>query len=169
MASNLVLIGMPGSGKSTVGVLLAKELTKEFLDTDILIQTVEGRPLQEIIDREGYLALRAVEERVLLSLHVSNHVISTGGSAAYSDPAMRHLREDGLVVFLHVSLDTLRRRIHNYETRGIARRPDQSFDDLFEERYRLYTRYADVVIEGDDLTVDQTVERILAEVRTRAG
>jgi shikimate kinase len=158
--SNIVLIGMPGAGKSTVGVLLAKLTARDFVDTDLLIQHAEGRTLQSIVDAEGYLALRAAEERVLLGLQVENSVIATGGSAAYSERAMRHLRQGGVAVFLDVDLATLRRRVSDYDARGIARRPDQSFADLFQERFRLYTAYADHTVSCAALTADETARRI---------
>ncbi len=163
--SNIVLIGMPGAGKSTVGVLLAKRLAKNFVDTDLLIQSAEGRPLQDIVDHDGYMALREIEERVLLGMTVENHVVATGGSAAYSDAAMRHLKRNGLVVFLDISLDSLRSRVRDYDTRGIARRPDQSFEDLFDERFRLYSKYADIVVDEENLTPEETVERIVTALR----
>lgn len=166
--SNIVLIGMPGSGKSTVGVLLAKEALKNFVDTDLVIQIAEGRPLQHIVDREGYLALRKIEEQTLLNLHFRNTVVATGGSAAYSDPAMCHLKEDALVVFLNVQLATLRRRVHNYDTRGIARRPDQSFEDLFEERFKLYSRYADLTLASDEQRPEETVNAVLGVMRAKS-
>lgn len=159
--SNIILIGMPGSGKSTVGVILAKILAKRFLDTDLLIQYVEKKTLQEIVDSEGHMALREVEERVLLSVRCQNHIIATGGSAAYSRPAMLHLKKDGIVVFLSANLSALNKRIHNYETRGLAKRPDQSFQDLFEERLSLYQEYADIVIESSNLTQDQVCDEII--------
>ncbi len=162
--SNLVLIGMPGSGKSTIGVILAKRTSHDFIDTDVLIQSVQGRSLQDILDSEGYMRLREIESEVLQSLDVKNHVISTGGSAVYSDAAMQHLKEDGVMIYLDVSLDTLRSRITDYETRGIAKRPEQSFDELFLERTLLYRKYADITIAGDGLNQDQVCERILSEL-----
>lgn len=162
--SNLVLIGMPGSGKSTIGVILAKRTSHDFIDTDVLIQSVQGRSLQNILDSEGYMRLREIESEVLQSLDVKNHVISTGGSAVYSDAAMQHLKEDGVMIYLDVSLDTLRSRITDYETRGIAKRPEQSFDELFLERTLLYRKYADITIAGDGLNQDQVCERILSEL-----
>lgn len=162
--SNVVLIGMPGSGKSTVGVILAKRTSHDFVDTDLVIQSVEHRSLQSIMDNEGYMKLREIEARVLQSLDVENHVISTGGSAVYSDAAMVHLKKKGTTIYLDVSLDTLRSRITDYETRGIAKRPEQSFDDLFEERTRLYRKYADLVIKGDGMSQDAVCNHIIAEL-----
>ena len=145
--TNVVLIGMAGAGKSTLGVLLAKTLALDFVDTDVLIQVEEKRSLQDILDVEGYQVLRRIEEGVLLSHAFVGHVISTGGSAVYGERAMEKLKEDGLVIFLDVDLEVLQGRIHDYESRGIAKRPDQSFASLFEERRRLYNRYADIVID----------------------
>jgi shikimate kinase len=157
---NLILIGMPGSGKSTVGVILAKALTRPYLDSDILIQLKENRSLQDIVDADGYMVLRDIEEHVLLGINCENHVIATGGSAAYSDKAMKHLRENGVIIFLDASLKTLRSRIHNYETRGLAKRADQSFEDLFQERLELYTTYADIIIDSNNRSQDQVCDDI---------
>jgi shikimate kinase len=164
---NIVLIGMPGSGKSTVGIILAKVTSRDFIDTDILIQLREGRSLQSIVDTAGHMALRKVEEDVLLALNCRNHVIATGGSAAYSHPAMSHLKKDGIVVFLHAAMDTLKARIQNYATRGLAKRPDQSFADLFNERLALYQRYADIMIPSDNLTQEDVCANILKELGSR--
>lgn len=162
--SNLVLIGMPGSGKSTVGVVLAKRTSHDFIDTDLAIQSVEHRSLQQIMDEEGYMKLREIEARVLQTLNLENHIISTGGSAVYSDEAMLHLKQNGTTIYLDVSLDTLRSRITDYETRGIAKRPEQSFDELFEERTRLYRKYADLIVKGDGMTQDEVCDHIIAEL-----
>lgn len=162
--SNIVLIGMPGSGKSTVGVILAKMMAKRFLDTDILIQNRQKRTLQEIMDSEGHLVLRKIEEDVLLSIRCVNHILATGGSAAYSEPGMLHLKNDGIVVFLKTSLETLNNRIHNYETRGIAKRPDQSFQDLFDERSKLYRKYADITVECSASTQEQVCDAIISSL-----
>lgn len=159
---NIVLIGMPGSGKSTVGIILAKMLARPFLDTDILIQLVEKRSLQDIIDHEGHMALREIEERVLLEVNCKNHVIATGGSAAYSKRAMLHLKKNALIVFLHASLKTLKSRIHNYETRGLAKSPEQSFADLFHERFELYNRYADITIDSNRGSQEEVCQNISA-------
>lgn len=159
--TNIVLIGMPGSGKSTVGVILAKMLAKSFLDTDILIQQRTSRTLQEIVDSSGHMVLRAIEEQTLLSVNCQETVIATGGSAAYSEPAMRHLGQQGTVVFLDVDLATLERRISNYHTRGLAKRPEQSFEDLFAERLLLYKKYAEIVVKNSSLSQEQVCACII--------
>jgi shikimate kinase len=161
MRSNVVLIGMPGSGKSTVGVILAKLTERGFVDTDVLIQTSVGRSLQRIVDVEGYMALRAIEERILLSLNFRNHVIATGGSSVYSHAAMEHLKRDGVVVFLDVALATLKSRIHNFRTRGLAKRPNQTIDQLFDERYPLYTGYADLIVNCTRLKQEEVCAEII--------
>lgn len=158
---NLVLIGMPGSGKSTVGVILAKKTGRDFVDTDVVIQSHEHRSLQDIVDNDGYMALREIEEKWILHLAVENTVVSTGGSVVYSDKGMQHLAQNGVIVFLDVSLETLKRRITDYDQRGIARRPDQSFEDLFEERSRLYRRYAQVTVNCDALDQDAACQAII--------
>lgn len=160
-SSNVVLIGMPGSGKSTVGVLLAKRLGLGFIDTDLLIQEHAGRTLQEIVDGDGYQALRRIEEQVLLKLEVQRQVISTGGSAVYSDLAMQHLKADGVVVFLDIPLEIVLERIGDYSARGISRGPDQSLDDLFTERFELYSRAADVAIDCVGRNHEEVCEAVL--------
>lgn len=162
MKANIILIGMPGAGKSTAGVLLAKRTGRGFIDTDILIQRRENRILQEIVDIDGYLVLREIEERMLLSLDVNNTVIATGGSAVYSQAAIEHLARSGPVVFLDVTLDTLRKRISEFGTRGLACPPGQTLEQLFEERYSLYKKYASATVDSNDLSLEQTVERVIA-------
>jgi shikimate kinase len=112
------------------------------------------------VDEEGHMALRGIEERILLSLDLTHHVIATGGSAAYSGDAMAHLKKNGIVVFLHVPFAEIRRRVRDFETRGIARAPEQSFADLFEERYALYKKYADITIACEELNQEQVSETI---------
>ena len=152
---------MPGAGKSTVGVILAKRMSYVFLDTDILIQAEQQRSLQDIVDNEGHLALRKIEEDTLLSLHVHNHVIATGGSAVYSEAAMLHLSAIGTIVFLDIDLSTLERRISNFGTRGLAKRPEQSLSDLFVEREELYRKYADISVPCSALTQEEVCSTIL--------
>jgi shikimate kinase len=158
---NIILIGMPGSGKSTVGVILAKLTGRDFVDTDVLIQTQKGRALQDIVDRDGYVALRTIEGKALLALDCRNHVIATGGSAVYCHAAMTHLKSGGIAVFLNVDLQTLEERVHNYETRGLAKHPDQSMTDLFAERSALYQRYADITIDCVGLSHEEVCAKII--------
>jgi shikimate kinase len=167
--SNIVLIGMPGSGKSTVGIILAKLTSRNFVDTDVLLQTSQGRTLQDIVDTEGYMVLREIEERILLKLDCLNHVVATGGSAVYSHAAMTHLKSNGVVVFLRVELPVLESRIHNFATRGLAKRPDQSIEDLFEERFVLYAKYADVTIECKDFIQEEVCEKIISSILPGRG
>jgi shikimate kinase len=162
--SNIILIGMPGSGKSTIGIVLAKKTAKAFIDTDVMIQTNEGRSLQAIIDSDGYMELRTIEARNLLTLNCTNHVISTGGSAVYSDAAMTHLKSAGLTVFLNVNLITLKKRIRNYDTRGLAKRADQTFEDLFNERFLLYKKHADITIDNSDMAQEDVCEEIFNRI-----
>ena len=163
--SNLVLIGMPGSGKSTVGVVLAKQHALSFIDTDVMIQTSEKRSLQDIVDRDGYMALRRIEEKTLLGIAVRHHVLATGGSAVYSEAAMGHLKSEGFVVFLDVDLPILKARIHDFGTRGLAKAPGQSLDDLYRERLPLYRKYADLVVECADLSQEEVSAKIIVELR----
>jgi shikimate kinase len=164
--SNFVLIGMPGAGKSTVGILLAKLTSRDFVDTDVLIQVSRGRSLQEIVDTEGHMALRRIEEDVLLGLRCRNHVIATGGSAVYSHTAMAHLKSHGIAVFLDTNLATLKARVRDFDTRGLAKRPDQSFADLFEERLVLYRRYADITVTSSRGSHEEVCARIMAALKT---
>lgn len=157
---SIVLIGMPGAGKSTVGVLLAKRLALGFIDTDLLIQEIEGKALQDIVDGEGYEVLRDVEEKVLCALEARHAVIATGGSAVYSERAMAHLRQLGDLVYLQLPLAGILARVRNLETRGLARRPGQTLEDLFHERALLYERHAQVSLNCEGLSAEETVDAI---------
>lgn len=163
--SNIVLIGMPGAGKSTVGILLSRLTCRGFVDTDVLIQTSQGRSLQDIIDTSGHLVLRAIEEEAILGLAISHSVIATGGSAVYSPAAVANLKKDGIAVFLNVTLRTLGSRVRDFSTRGLAKRQDQSLDDLFRERFSLYMKYADVVVDCNDLTHEEACAAIMKELQ----
>lgn len=161
---NIILVGMPGSGKSTLGVLLAKQLVKNFCDTDLLIQDITGEPLQATIDREGYLKLRDIEEEACASVTFDDTVIATGGSAVYGESGMAHLKSTGKVIYLKVSVEELLNRIPDMETRGIAMKPGQSFADLYEERSVLYHRYADFIVDCDGQSVDDTIQEIISRL-----
>lgn len=163
--SNLVLIGMPGSGKSTAGVILAKKTSRDFVDTDVLIQSAQQRTLQEIVDTAGYAALRNIEEELLINLCVENHVIATGGSAVYSDRAMAHLQSNGIVIFLEADLATLEARVGDFSSRGLAKRPDQSFAELFEERVALYSRHAEIRINCAGRTQEAVCDEIIRKIK----
>jgi shikimate kinase len=157
---------MPGAGKSTVGVILAKLTSRGFIDTDVLIQISQARLLQDIVDSEGHVALRRSEEDIILGLHSHHHVIATGGSAVYSPAAMEHLKSDGVVIFLDVDLPTLESRVQDFDTRGLAKRPDQSFSDLFEERIILYRKYADITVDCTGLSHEEVCAEIIKRVKT---
>jgi len=161
---NIVLIGMPGAGKSTCGVLLAKATSRPFIDTVVWIQSLEGCRLQEIIDQRGLAAMRAVEERRVLELTVRGHVVATGGSVVYSERAMAHLRRGARVIFLEVGIETLHHRLGDAAERGIIRRPDQSFAELYAERLPLYRRYADHTVACAGLDHEEVVARLVTLV-----
>ena len=151
---------MPGAGKSTTGIILAKYLSCGFLDTDVLIQVHRRKSLQEIIDESGFLMLRKIEEEEILRINVEYHVIATGGSAVYSPKAISYLREISTIVFLAVDFDIILQRIHNFDTRGIAKAENQTFRDLFDERQILYEKYAEWTINCSNMTQEETAEII---------
>ncbi len=154
---------MPGSGKSTLGVQLAKMLGMDFIDTDILIKQQQKCCLQDILDNAGYLALRQIEEEVLLSLDYESCVIATGGSAVYSDKAMQHLANNGLIIFLEVPLNELKKRIHNESSRGIARPEGQSFTDVYAERTPLYQQYATITHLNLSMNIQSLIDSMSTE------
>lgn len=158
---NIILIGMPGSGKSTCGVLAAKALLKNFFDTDLLFQGLEEKKLQDIIDDDGIEYFLSAEERAILSLDINATVVATGGSVVYSDKSMEHLKKSGKVIYLHLSYDTMVDRIKNITTRGVVVKEGDSLEDMYNERLPMYQKWADVVINCDNNTVEQTVEKIV--------
>lgn len=157
---NMILIGMPGAGKSTIGVILAKTLGMNFCDTDLLIQQNTGQRLQQIIDTQGLDAFLKAEEEAICSLSCRNTVIATGGSAVLSQKAMAHLQSCGKCVYLDVTLEECKRRIRNIRTRGIAVRKGQTLDDVFRERIPLYQKYAALTV----CCTDKSTEDIVAEL-----
>jgi len=159
--ANLVLIGMPGAGKSTVGILLAKALARPFLDTDIYLQSREGKPLQAIIQERGIEFFKDLEENYVLSLACEGYVIATGGSVVYSQRAMEHLRRSGRLLFLDLSFPLLARRIQDMDARGIVRTPGQELEALYRERKPLYEKYADIRIACDHKDHERVVREIL--------
>jgi shikimate kinase len=162
--NNIILIGMPAVGKSTVGVLLAKRLGLGFMDTDLLIQTGEKGYLRDIISAQGIEGFCAVEERYLLRVRADGSVIATGGSAVYSPAAMAHLGNLGTIVYLQVSLVQLETRLANITDRGVVHAPGDSIADLYRQRTPLYTRYAQVTVNCDNQRPDQTVAAICAQM-----
>ena len=159
--NNIVLIGMPGSGKSTVGVLLAKMLGMNFLDTDLLIQQQEGMKLYEILEKKGNEYFAKVEDAVNASVRAEGTVIATGGSVVYGKAAMAHLKEIGTVVYLKVPLKELERRIRNFATRGIQMAPGQTLADLYVERKPLYEQYADLTVSTGGSGLQRNAEKII--------
>jgi shikimate kinase len=163
--TNLVLIGMPGVGKSTVGVLLAKATSRDFVDIDVYIQAKEGRTLQEIIDQGGMEAFCRIEERHVLSLACHSSVIATGGSVVYYPAAMEHLGASGFIIHLDLEISALERRLTDLDSRGVVMAPGQDFSQLFAERRPLYQRYAQLTID----CAGHTHERIVTEITRRLG
>ena len=164
MNKNIVLIGMPGVGKSTVGVILAKIMGLKFTDSDLCIQEREGRLLKDIISEEGVDGFIKIEGDVLSSLGVTGAVIATGGSAVYSHEAMMKLKENGTVVYLSLSFDSLASRLSDIKGRGVVLRDGQSLLDLYKERVPLYEKYADITVSEDGLNPEETVEAIKSEL-----
>ena len=162
--SNIILIGMPASGKSTVGVLLAKNLGYRFLDCDLLIQEQEGKLLHDIIAERGVQGFLELENRVCAAIEVDRTVISTGGSAVYGEEAMAHLKTLGKVLYLKIDYDTLVKRLGDYSHRGVVSPKATSLAELYAERTPLYEKYADIVVDEKDTEGDlaQTVSRCLA-------
>lgn len=158
---NLILIGMPACGKSTVGVVLAKTLGMKFIDTDILIQEREGVLLQDLINNKGDDYFKKVEEYVLRSVDVENTVISTGGSAVYYPEAINHFKKNGEIIYIKVSFETIEERLDNITTRGVTMSPGQTLRGLYEKRVPLYEANADIIVDTEGLTVEQTIEKII--------
>lgn len=157
---NLVLIGMPGCGKSTCGVLAAKALCMSFVDTDLLIQAAEGITLQAIINKKGNEYFGELEEKILLGVDEKNSVIATGGSAVYSEKAMLNFKKNGEIIYIKISYDEMIKRIENMETRGILLKEKETIEEMYSMREALYEKYADEIIEADNNNVEKTVKQI---------
>ena len=158
---NIVFIGMPASGKSTVGVVVAKRLGYKFVDTDLVIQEVEKRLLKEIIAEEGNEGFLRIEDRVNAEIQEERAVISPGGSVVYCENAMRHYKETGMIVYIHTSYETINNRLHNAKNRGVVLKDGQTLKDLYEERSALFERYADLTISEEGRDLEETIEEVL--------
>ena len=158
---NIVLIGMPASGKSTVGVILAKTLGIGFVDTDLVIQQRENALLQDIINEKGLQCFLDKERDAILSLECENCVVATGGSVVFRDEAMQKLKRNSVIVFIDVPLKNVKARLKNIKTRGVAAPKNQTIDDIFFERLPLYKKYADITVDTADLSPEETVSRII--------
>ena len=157
-SQNIVVIGMAGAGKSTVGVLLAKALFRNFVDTDLVIQSAEGRRLQDVVDEVGKEAFQKIEERHVMSLSVPGAVIATGGSVVYSEQAMYHLGLTSVIIYLKVPFHDLERRVMQTGARGLAISKGQTLEELHMERLPLYLKYADLTVDCEGLSHDQVVD-----------
>ncbi|NIK79764.1 shikimate kinase [Paenibacillus castaneae] len=162
---NIVLIGMSGAGKSTLGVLLAKALGMEFVDTDIVIQQQDGRLLQGIIDDDGIQKFMETEEQIVSELQLKNCVISTGGSVVYSEKAMHALKQGGLIIYLHVPYEEIKKRLVNITTRGIVMKRGNHLQDIYEERIPLYLKYCDNTVDCSNMSIEQCVSEIILKIR----
>lgn len=158
---NIVLIGMPSSGKSTVGVILAKTLGMGFIDTDLVIQQREGELLQTLIDNFGMERFLEIEEEAILSVKSENAVIATGGSAVFGVRAMNHLKNSGTVVYLELDYPELKRRLNNITTRGIAAKPGESLHSIYTEREPIYEKWAEITVNSVGKSVEETVSDII--------
>ena len=169
MKSNIVLIGMPGCGKSTVGVVLAKNLGYRFLDVDLVIQETEGRLLSEILDEEGFEGFIAAEEKTCLGIETEKTVIATGGSAVYGKKGIEHLAEIGTVVYIRLGYDEIEHRLGDLHKRGVAMREDMTLRDLYGERTPLYERYADIICDGEGRLLRELVTDIVTKIEKYIG
>ena len=162
---NIILIGMPASGKSTVGVILAKIIGYQFMDSDLVIQEQEGRKLHEIITEDGIDGFLTLEEQINAKIEAEHTVIATGGSVIYGKLAMEHFKKMGTIVYLQVEYEELMNRLHNIRQRGVVVRPGQTMEDLYQERSALYSQYADIVIQEKNGTPEQVIAEIISEMK----
>ena len=162
---NIILIGMPASGKSTVGVILAKIIGYQFMDSDLVIQEQEGRKLHEIITEDGIDGFLTLEEQINAKIEAEHTVIATGGSVIYGKLAVEHFKKMGKIVYLQVEYEELMNRLHNIRQRGVVVRPGQTMEDLYQERSALYSQYADIVIQEKNGTPEQVIAEIISEMK----
>ena len=164
MSKNIVLIGMPGAGKSTVGVILAKILGYSFIDTDLVIQSKEEKLIKDLIAEKGIDGFINTENRVISKISAESTVIATGGSVVYSEDAMKALSVNAVIVYLKLAYNELRKRLSDIRNRGVVIRKGQSLEELYDERTVLYEKYADIVVDENGCTIEKTVNMILAEI-----
>lgn len=162
---NITLIGMPGAGKSTVGVLLAKSMLMDFVDTDLLIQRKYGMSLCEFIEKNGEEEFKKAENDIISSLECENTVIATGGSAVYGDEGMKHLEEISRIVYLKVPVESLNERLSNIKTRGVVMKKGESVEQLFKRRSPLYEKYADITVDCSALKPEECVDAIIGNLK----
>lgn len=163
---NIIFIGMPAVGKSTVGVVVAKRLGYQFIDTDLLIQEEEGNLLREIIEKKGIDGFLEIEDRVNAKVEVHNTVISPGGSVVYCENAMKHYKEFGTVVYLMASYETINKRLKSAKNRGVVLRAGQTLKDLYDERVPLFERYADLTVCEDGLKLEDTIDKVIEALQS---
>ena len=167
---NIILTGMPGCGKSTVGVILAKTLGMDFIDTDLIIQLQQNEKLQALVNKYGTERFREFEDQALLSVTAEkNTVLATGGSAVFCEKGMAHLKQHGVCVYLEVSCEELIRRLTNIKTRGIAAKKGLTVADIFRERSPYYEKYADYRVKCDDMHIEDVVAKIIEEISGAGG
>ncbi|MCB6201493.1 shikimate kinase [Extibacter muris] len=163
---NIIFIGMPAVGKSTVGVVVAKRLGYQFIDTDLLIQEEEGNLLREIIEKKGIDGFLEIEDRVNAKVEVHNTVISPGGSVVYCENAMKHYKEIGTVVYLMASYETIDKRLKSAKNRGVVLRAGQTLKELYDERVPLFERYADLTVCEDGLKLEDTIDKVIEALQS---
>lgn len=161
---NIVLIGMPGCGKSTIGVLVAKSLLMDFVDTDLIIQNEQKKSLIEIINESGIDEFKKIENDCIAKLNLKNTVIATGGSAVYGKQAMQNLSRDAKIIYLKLNPSQIKKRIKNIKTRGIAMKSGTTIFDLYNERAPLYQKYANITIDCNGKTAEQCVNAIINQL-----
>jgi len=163
--NNIILIGMPGAGKSTIGVILAKRIGFHFIDTDLLIQSQEKRRLQQLIDTQGLNNFRQIEEQILLDLHVEQTIIATGGSVVYAEKGLEKLATSGYLIYLQLELSTLQRRIADMGQRGLVMNKGQTFEQLHLERTPLYEEFSDLTITCKEMNAEQVAAMIENQIK----